>query len=69
MDGLSAAAGVISVVSLAIQLAESVHKVENFWKSVKDAPSEVNDLQENLGILAEILDRARTLDTESRIPS
>ncbi|KAI9721239.1 MAG: hypothetical protein M1812_002400 [Candelaria pacifica] len=63
MDGLSAAAGVISVVSLAIQLAESVHKVEEFWRSVKDAPSEVRDLQERLGLLVRILDEAENLET------
>ncbi len=66
MDGLSAAAGVISVVSLAIQLAESVHKIEEFWREVKDAPDEVRDFLDKLGMLGRILDQAEKLDLESK---
>jgi hypothetical protein len=38
MDGLSSGASILAVVSLAIQLADSVKKIYEFWESVQDAP-------------------------------
>ena len=44
MDGVSAAGGVISVVSLAIQFADGAKKLYNFIKSMKDTPSDIHDI-------------------------
>ena len=57
MDGLSAAASGIAVVSIAIQLAESVKKLHDFWSSVKDAPDEVRAFRKDLGLLSTILSK------------
>ncbi|OBT53430.1 hypothetical protein VE04_06667 [Pseudogymnoascus sp. 24MN13] len=57
MDGLSAAASGIAVVSLAIQLAESVKKLHSFWESVKDAPKHFCAIQTDLRLLSTILEK------------
>lgn len=57
MDGLSAAASGITVVSLAIQLAESVKKLHDFWESVKDAPKHFCAIQTDLQLLSTILEK------------
>jgi hypothetical protein len=57
MDGLSAAASGIAVVSLAIQLAESVKKLHDFWESVKDAPKHFCAIQTDLRLLSTILEK------------
>lgn len=57
MDGLSAAASGIAVVSLAIQLAESVKKLHDFWESVKDAPKHFCAIQTDLRLLFTILEK------------
>jgi hypothetical protein len=49
------AAGAIGVVSLSIQLAESLHKVKSFYQSVKNAPPQVADLIEEIEIMQDIL--------------
>ena len=51
MDGLSAAASGIAVVSLAIQLIDSVRDVRRFLKRVSDAPKELKRL---LGLLEQL---------------
>lgn len=53
MDG---AASVFAAVSLAIQLAENMKKLNNFWKSVQDAPKDVHDIIADLDLLSPILD-------------
>jgi hypothetical protein len=49
------AAGAIGVVSLSIQLAESLHKVKSFYASVKNAPPQVAELIEEIEIMQDIL--------------
>lgn len=54
MDGLSAAASGIAVVSLAIQLVDSVGRIRRFLRSVSDAPKELErlvDLLEQLELI------------------
>ncbi|OBT85963.1 hypothetical protein VE02_04793 [Pseudogymnoascus sp. 03VT05] len=57
MDGLSAAASGIAVVSLAIQLAETVKKLHDFWDSVKDPPKHFCAVQTDLQLLSTILEK------------
>jgi hypothetical protein len=56
MDGLSAGASVISVVSIAIQLADGVKKLLSFWDSVQNAPDNVKAMTKGLGVLSVVLD-------------
>jgi hypothetical protein len=44
MDGLSAAASGIAVVSLVMQLVDSVREIRRFLRSVSDAPKELKRL-------------------------
>ena len=57
MDGLSAAASVIAVTSLALQLAESTKKLFEFWDSIQNAPEEVNDIKLELESLRNVLEQ------------
>jgi hypothetical protein len=41
MDGLSAAASAIAVVSLAVQIAESLRELCDFWDSIQEAPEDI----------------------------
>jgi hypothetical protein len=52
---LGVAAGAIGVVSLSIQLAESLHNVKSFYESVKNAPPQVAELIEEIEIMQDIL--------------
>ena len=56
MDGLSAAASGIAVVSLAIQLVDSVREIRRFLRNFSDAPKELKrliDLLEQLELILE----------------
>jgi hypothetical protein len=44
MDGLSAGASIIAVVSLAVQLLDTVREVRSFLRNVSDAPKELTRL-------------------------
>ena len=57
MEGLSAAASVIAVTSLAFQLAESTKKLFEFWDSIQNAPEEVNDIKLELESLKHVLEQ------------
>ena len=57
MDGLSAAASVIAVTSLAFKLAESTKKLFEFWDSIQNAPEEVNDIKLELESLRNVLEQ------------
>lgn len=57
MDGLSAAASVIAVTSLAFHLAESTKKAFDFWDSVQQAPEEIEDIKLGLKSLENVLER------------
>lgn len=56
MDGLSAGASIIAIVSLAFQLLETVREVHSFLRKVSDAPKELMrliDLLEQLELIIE----------------
>jgi hypothetical protein len=55
-DPFSAAASGITVITLAAQLAVSVAKLYDFWKSVQDAPKAVRSLTADLELFKSILD-------------
>jgi hypothetical protein len=44
MDGVSAAGGVIAIISLAIQLVDGTRKLHGFVASIKESPAEIQDL-------------------------
>ena len=46
MDGLSAAGGVLAVISLALQLAEAVNTIKHFFGNVAEAPKELQRLMQ-----------------------
>ncbi|KAF7945640.1 uncharacterized protein EAE97_004678 [Botrytis byssoidea] len=48
MEGLSSASAAFAVISLAVQLAESVKKLVEFWQAVEDAPGDICDLFDDL---------------------
>lgn len=51
MEGLSAAASVMAVASLAFQLAENTKRMFEFWDSVQSAPEEIHDIKLELEFL------------------
>ena len=61
MDGLSSAASAIALVSLAIQLVDTVQEISKFLKNVQNAPKEVLRLIETLDQLQGTLDNVRHL--------
>lgn len=54
MEGLSATASVIAVGSVAVQLADGVKKLHDFWRSVKNAPDDVRAIAGDLHVLSQI---------------
>jgi len=58
MDGASSALGLVGV---ALQLADGLQKLVEFWKLVKDAPAEINTLFLDLQVLSATLDERRKL--------
>ena len=61
MDGLSSAGSAIAIVSLVIQLVETVQEINTFLKNVHGAPKEVLNLTETLDQLQGTLDNVRLL--------
>jgi hypothetical protein len=62
MDGLSSGASILAVVSLAIQLADSVKKIYEFWESVQDAPETIRQITSDLRLLAKVLSDTATCE-------
>ena len=62
MDGVSSASGIFAVVSIAIQLAETVKKIVEFGKAVKDAPMHIRALFSDLEVLAAVISQIQQLD-------
>lgn len=61
MEALSGAASGIAVVSLALQLVQSIVAIRAFIKDVKDAPKELERLVDKLEQLEALLDEARKI--------
>ena len=66
MDGLSAAASGIAVVSLTIQLVDSVREIQRFLRNVSDAPKELGRLIDLLEQLEMILENVGMLIERQR---
>jgi len=66
MDGLSAAASGIAVVSLAIQLVDSVREIQRFLRDVSDAPKELKRLLELLNLLEFTIEKIGMLMEKQR---
>jgi hypothetical protein len=56
MDGFSGAASGTAVVSLTIQIAESISKLRDFFESIKMAPKAITLVVKDLRELSSILD-------------
>jgi hypothetical protein len=56
MEPLSGVSSVIAVVSLAIQIANSIKKLSNFFESVQGAPEDIRCLIEDLDLLTGVLE-------------
>ena len=71
MDGLSATASGVAVATIALQLAESVRKLHEFWNSVKDAPESIRaiavDLELLSNVLADIASEAQHVDLDTSV--
>jgi hypothetical protein len=69
MDGLSAAASGIAVVSIAIQVTDSIKKCSDFIESIREAPEDIESSLSELQILFSLLKDTRLrnpiLDTNS----
>lgn len=55
MYGLSGAASIITVISLAVQLGDSVYKLSKLLKSIRNAPKALQTLAKTLDRLQQIL--------------
>jgi hypothetical protein len=61
MEALAGVASGIAVMSLTIQLVDSIGKIKTFVQSIKDAPKELERLLEKLQLLATLLDEVRKI--------
>ena len=55
MEVLSAAASGMTVVTVAVQLAEGFKKLCDFWNSMKDAPEDIRAISADLKTLSNLL--------------
>ncbi|MDI1492669.1 MAG: hypothetical protein OHK93_004451 [Ramalina farinacea] len=63
---MEVASGVFAVVSLGIQLAESVQKIRKVLRGVKEAPEELQRLIAKIDMLHRIFNRVNTLIEQQR---
>lgn len=56
MEVLGAAASVMAVLSLALQLNDAIEPTKELWKSIKAAPQEVDSILQDLDLLNGILE-------------
>jgi hypothetical protein len=59
MEALGAAASVMAVISLTLQLAEAIETTKELWRGIRAAPAEVDSILQDLGLLNGILDGIR----------
>jgi len=59
MEPLSGGASVIAFVSLAVQLADSIKKLSDFWSSIQEAPQEISALVSDLRLISAVLQEIR----------
>lgn len=65
MDGLSTAGGVVSLVTIIGQLIQSTRTLYDFWSSVKDVPTRLQWLSEDLKLIQEILENIEQQSTRN----
>lgn len=56
-EPLSTVASGIAVLSIAVQLAESVKTLCDFWTSIKEAPEDIQAISTDLDLLSSVLTR------------
>ncbi|CAD6593136.1 MAG: hypothetical protein ASARMPREDX12_006859 [Alectoria sarmentosa] len=56
-EGLATVASGIAVLTIAVQLAESVKKLCDFWNSIKEAPEDIQAISLDLELLSSVLTR------------
>jgi len=66
MAGIGEASSIIAIVSLAIQLGDSIKKFCNFWESIQEAPREVRIISRDLSIVSDVLEDIRQEAESSR---
>lgn len=59
MDVLSGTSGVFAVVSLAIQLCESIKKLCDFFESIEDAPQYIKFISNDLSTILNVVEGIR----------
>ena len=55
MDGLSGAASIMAVCSLALQLGDSIKRLHDFWDSIEEAPDYIRSITTDLSLLSSVL--------------
>ena len=55
MDGVSSTASATAIASFAIQLADNIKKLYDFWQSVKEAPEDIRAITADLNLLWGVL--------------
>jgi len=59
MEGLGAAASVVGLASIALQLVGTIRDINSFLNSFSKAPEEIQRLADNLGLLSGVLQDVR----------
>jgi len=59
MDGLSTGSGVLAVISLAIELSDSIKKLCDFWQAMNGASQQASFIISDLSVLASIAESIR----------
>lgn len=59
MEVFAVAANVMAAVSLTLQLVDTIENVKEFWKEMRNAPGEVEQIIGDLELLEGILDGVR----------
>ena len=53
-EGLATAASGITVLTVAVQLAQSIKKLSDFWTSIKEAPEDIQAIATDLDLLSNV---------------
>ena len=67
MEALSAAASVLAIVSLSVQLIQSVALIKEFAQDIKGASKELARLMAKLELLKELLEDVRTMSEQQSL--
>jgi hypothetical protein len=65
MEALGTAAGVVGIVSLAVQVAHSARKLHDFWGDAISAPEDVGNIKSAVSLIGTILEMISTDFDES----